>query len=123
MDAYATSKQGNLATVFSLAREHPRLRFRAIEPGVNPGSNLGELPPALRLLAKALSPALTLVPHFTTSKRAARVITRIVTDASTESGTYYDENGTKMRASAQVSDPAFSDRYVRESRALLESVE
>ncbi len=29
MDAYATSKQGNLAAVFSLAREYPRLRFWA----------------------------------------------------------------------------------------------
>jgi NAD(P)-dependent dehydrogenase (short-subunit alcohol dehydrogenase family) len=40
-DAYATSKQGNLATVFAFAREYPRLRFRAVEPGVTPGSNLG----------------------------------------------------------------------------------
>ena len=121
-DAYATSKQGNLATVFCLAREHPRLRFRAIEPGVNPGSNLGDLPPAARRLAKALTPALTVLPHFTTSKRAAKIITRIVTDSSTASGVYYDENGAPMRGSEQVHDPAFSDRYVAESRALLAAV-
>jgi hypothetical protein len=71
MDAYATSKQGNLAAVFSLARQYPHLRFRAIEPGVNPGSNLGsDLPAALRLLSKSLAPAVSVLPHFTTSKRA-----------------------------------------------------
>jgi len=36
-DAYATAKQGNLATVFAFARETPRLRFSAVEPGFNPG--------------------------------------------------------------------------------------
>lgn len=122
MDAYATSKQGNLAAVFSLAHQHPRLRFRAIEPGVNPGSNLGDVPAPVRLLAKALTPALTLIPHFTTSKRAARVITQIVIDPSTATGIYYDENGKPMRASTQVSDLAFSDRYISESRELLATI-
>ncbi|MCZ9882425.1 SDR family NAD(P)-dependent oxidoreductase [Arthrobacter sp. B2a2-09] len=122
MDAYATSKQGNLAAVFSLAREFPRLRFRAIEPGVNPGSNLGELPAAVRLIAKALAPLLTVFPHFTTSKRAAHVISRILTDSSAATGTYYDEQGKPLAASAQVSDAAFSDRYIEESRALLATV-
>ena len=114
MDAYATSKQGNLAATFSLARQHPRLRFRAIEPGVNPGSNLGsDTPAAVHLLAKALAPALSVLPHFTTSRRAGRVIARIVADPSDATGVYYDETGHPMSASAQVSDPAFSDRYVR----------
>ena len=123
MDAYATSKQGNLATVFSLARQHPRLRFRAIEPGVNPASNLGsDVPPALHVVARVLSPALTLLPHFTTPKRAARVIVRIVTDPSAETGVYYDENGSPMAGSKQINDPAYVDRYVAESRDLLASV-
>lgn len=122
MDAYATSKQGNLAAVFSLARENPRLRFRAIEPGVNPGSNLGEVSAAVRLLAKSLAPALSLLPHFTTSKRAGRVISRIVVDPSAATGIYYDENGKPMKASKQVSDPGFSDRYVQESRDLLATI-
>ncbi|WP_375424684.1 SDR family NAD(P)-dependent oxidoreductase [uncultured Friedmanniella sp.] len=123
MDAYATSKQGNLATVFSLAREHPRLRFRAIEPGVNPASNLGsDVPAALHVLARALSPALSLLPHFTTPERAARVIVRILTDASDASGVYYDENGRPMSGSRQISDPLYADRYVAESRELLASV-
>ncbi len=122
MDAYATSKQGNLATVYSLAREVPRLRFRAIEPGVNPGSNLGDLPAAVRLLAKALTPVLAGLPHFTTSKRAARIITHILTDPSTGTGIYYDEKGKPLKASKQVSNPEFSDRYILESRELLATV-
>ena len=40
-DAYATSKQCNLATVLAFAREMPRLRFNAVEPGFSPGTNLG----------------------------------------------------------------------------------
>lgn len=123
MDAYATSKQGNLAAVFSLARQHPHLRFRAIEPGVNPGSNLGsDASAAVHLVAKVLAPALSLLPHFTTSKRAGRVIARIMADPSAATGVYYDETGRPMRASAQVGDPGFSDRYVRESRDLLATV-
>lgn len=122
MDAYATSKQGNLAAVFTLARELPRLRFRAIEPGVNPGSNLGELPAPARVLARALTPLLTVLPHFTTSKRAALVISRIVMDPSGATGEYFDENGDPLRASEQVRDPAFSDRYIAESRELLATV-
>ncbi len=122
MDAYATSKQGNLATVYSLAREVPRLRFRAIEPGVNPGSNLGDLPAAVRLLAKALTPVLAGLPHFTTSKRAARIITHILTDPSTGTGIYYDEKGKPLKASKQVSNPEFSDRYILESRELLATI-
>lgn len=123
MDAYATSKQGNLAAVFSLARQHPRLRFRGVEPGVNPGSNLGsDASAAVHLLAKLLAPALSLLPHFTTSKRAGRVIARILTDPSDATGLYYDETGKPMKASTQVSDPAFSDRFVKESRDLLVAV-
>jgi len=123
MDAYATSKQGNLAAVFSLAREYPRLRFRAIEPGVNPGSNLGsDVSAVVRLLAKSLAPVLTVLRHFTTSKRASRVISRIVADPSDATGVYYDEDGKPLKASRQVSDPAFCDRYIQESRDLLATV-
>src|ERR1700691_934777 len=41
-DAYATSKQCNLATVMVFARETPRLRFNALEPGVNLTTGLGQ---------------------------------------------------------------------------------
>ena len=40
-DAYATSKQCNLATVLAFARETPRLRFNAVEPGFSPATSLG----------------------------------------------------------------------------------
>ncbi len=41
MDAYATSKQCNLATALAFARETPRLHFNAVEPGFNPTTSLG----------------------------------------------------------------------------------
>lgn len=122
-DAYATSKQGNLASVFSLAREFPRLHFRGVEPGVIPGSNLSrDLGPVVGAISKSLSPVLSLLPHYSTPKRAARVVTTILTDPSDATGVYYDENGQPMKASQQVSDPAYSDRYLEESRALLATV-
>lgn len=119
-DAYATTKQAPLATALAFARDYPRLRFNAIEPGVNPGSNLGrDMHPALVAVSKALAPVMQLMPHYTTPKRAAKVITRILTSDSTDTGVYFDENGDPMKGSKQVHDPAFQDRVVAETRALL----
>lgn len=123
-DAYATSKQGNLATILSFAREIPRLRFIAVEPGFNPGTGLGrDANPALRFLAKyVLAPLAPLIPYWSTPKRAARLLAGVLTSRSHPSGVYYDENGKSMLGSAQVRDPAFSDRVVAETRALLARV-
>jgi NAD(P)-dependent dehydrogenase (short-subunit alcohol dehydrogenase family) len=123
LDAYATAKQCNLATVLAFARETPRLRFNAIEPGFAPGTNLGrDAGPVLRLLARyVLSPLAPFIKYWSNPRTAARVITRVMTDAG-PSGVYYDEKGRPMKGSAQVSDPAFGDRVVAETRALLDSV-
>lgn len=123
-DAYATSKQGNLATVFAFAREVPRLRFQAVEPGVNPGTGLGrDASPTLRFIAKYLAaPLAPLIPHWSTPKRAASVITKVLTDQSDATGVYYDENGKPMAASKQVSDPAFNHRVVAQTRDFLAKV-
>ncbi|MEU5698202.1 SDR family NAD(P)-dependent oxidoreductase [Streptomyces aurantiacus] len=120
-DAYATSKQGNLATVLAFARETPRLRFIAVEPGFNPGTGLGrDANAALQLLAKyVLAPLAPLIKYWSTPKRAARLLAGVLTSESQQSGVYYDENGKPMLGSAQVRDAAFSDRVVAETRALL----
>lgn len=124
MNAYATSKQGGLATVFAPAREFPRLRFRAIEPGVTPGTGLDrDMAPALRLLGKAMRPFAPLLPYFSTPKIAGRMIAGVVIDQSDASGVYYDEKGQPMKASTQVSDPEFADRYVAETRALIATLD
>ena len=124
-DAYATSKQCNLATVLALARETPRLRFNAVEPGVIVSTGLGRdasLP--LRLLAKYLiAPVGPLfVKYLSTPKRAARMITRVLTEESDETGIYYDERGKPMLGSAQARDPAFADLVVAETRTLLATI-
>jgi NAD(P)-dependent dehydrogenase (short-subunit alcohol dehydrogenase family) len=123
-DAYATSKQGNLATVLAFARETPRLRFNAVEPGFCPGSDLGrDANLALRLLSKyVLSPIAPLIKYWSNPRTAARVITGVLTAETSGSGVYYDEKGRPMLGSAQVREPEFQDRVVAETRALLATV-
>jgi NAD(P)-dependent dehydrogenase (short-subunit alcohol dehydrogenase family) len=123
-DAYATSKQGNLAAVFTLSRENPRLHINAVEPGFNPGTSLGrDANAALRFLARyVLAPMAPMIKYWSTPKRAGRLIAKVLTDASGVSGVYYDEKGRPMQASTQVTDPTFSDRYIAESRELLAGV-
>lgn len=126
MDSYATSKQAILAAAFAFARETPRLHFSAVEPGINPTTGLGgdSTGPFVRFVQKYVISLL--VPLFmpfmkilSTPKRAARVITKILTDTSERTGVYYDEGGHPMQGSALVRDPQFQDRVVAETRAFL----
>jgi NAD(P)-dependent dehydrogenase (short-subunit alcohol dehydrogenase family) len=123
-DAYATSKQCNLATVLAFARESPRLRFNAVEPGFSPGTGLArDANVFLRLLAKyLLSPLAPYIKYWSTPAQAGKVITNAVLNESGVTGVYYDEEGKPMLGSAQVRDPEFQDRVVAETRALLSTV-
>lgn len=128
MDAYATSKQCALVTGLALAREMPRLRINAVEPGFTPGTSLGmgDVNATVRVLVKILVPVLVplLMPFvkiLSTPKRAARTLTAILVDPSGPTGVYFDERGRPMQASALARDPAFQERLVAETRALLAS--
>ena len=128
-DAYATSKQCNLATAMAFAREMPRLRFNAVEPGVNLATGLGQrnANAFARFVTKYIVPPLVpllipFTPFLSTPKRAARVLNRILTDTSGKTGIYYDEHGRPMLGSALVRDPKFQDRVVAETRALLSTI-
>ena len=123
IDAYSTSKQCNLASAMVLAREQPRLHFNAVAPGIIPETSLGGANGFMRFLFGQI---ITRLPPFNryrnTPDRAARVITKIVTNNSVETGTYYDHKGRPMVGSALVRDPKFQDRVVAETRALLSSI-
>ncbi len=123
-DAYATSKQCNLATVLAFARETPRLHFNAVEPGFSPGTGLSrDANVFLRYLAKYLmAPLAPFIRYWSTPARAAKVITNVLLNAPETTGVYYDERGKPMLGSAQVRDPEFQDRVVAETRALLSTV-
>jgi NAD(P)-dependent dehydrogenase (short-subunit alcohol dehydrogenase family) len=124
-DAYATSKQCELATVFAFSREIPRLRFNAVEPGVNIGTSLcRDMNPIFLFVIKLIAPLTSLVKvkYLSTPKRAGRVITKILTDMSDATGVYYDECGNPMLASKQVRDIEFCNRVVDETRKLLATV-
>jgi NAD(P)-dependent dehydrogenase (short-subunit alcohol dehydrogenase family) len=123
-DAYATSKQCNLATVLAFARENPRLRFNAFEPGFIPNTGLGrQANVVVRLLLQYVLPLLA--PHkkyWSNPQRAAREATKILINASGQTGIYYDDGGHPMTGSALVRDPKFTDRVVGETRALLSTI-
>jgi len=123
-DAYATSKQCNLATVLAFARENPRLRFNAFEPGFTPNTGLGRQANAfVRLLLQYVLPLLA--PHkkyWSSPQRAAREATKILINVSGQTGVYYDDSGQPMLGSAQTRDPRFTDRVVGETRALLSTI-
>jgi NAD(P)-dependent dehydrogenase (short-subunit alcohol dehydrogenase family) len=123
-DAYATSKQCNLATVLAFARETPRLRFNAVEPGFSPATGLSrDANVLLRVLGRyALSPLAPFIRYWSTPERAAKVITSAVLNESGGTGVYYDERGRPMLGSTLVRDPEFQDRVVAETRALLSTV-
>ncbi|MDR3638529.1 MAG: SDR family NAD(P)-dependent oxidoreductase [Isosphaeraceae bacterium] len=123
-DAYATSKQCNIATVMAFARETPRLRFNAFEPGFNPGTRLGrDANIFLRIVATSILPMLApFMKYWSNPKRAARVATEILINASGQTGIYYDDGGHPMLGSTFVRDAEFTDRVVAETRALLATI-
>jgi len=123
-DAYATSKQCTLATALEFARETPRLRINAVEPGFSPGTGLGrEASFFLQLLLKSVFALLApFMEYGSTPKRAARVITKVLLNEANETGVYYDDKGHPMLASALARDPVFTARIVAETRELLTAV-
>ena len=123
-DAYATSKQCTLAAALEFARETPRLRFNAVEPGFSPATGLGRDANAfLRCLLKyVLSLLAPHIKYWSTPKLAAPVITQVLMNESGVTGVYYDEKGQPMLGSVLVRDPKFQDRVVAETRALLATI-
>jgi hypothetical protein len=99
-DAYASSKQCNLAAVLSLARETPRLHFNAVEPGFSPATGLGrDANVFLRFLAKYVLGLLApFIKYWSTLERAARVITKVLINGAGQTGVYYDEGGQPISA-------------------------
>lgn len=123
-DAYATSKQCNLATVMAFARETPRLRFNAVEPGFSPATGLGrEANVLVRFLLKYVLALLApFIKYWSTPARAAKVITSALLNGPGVTGVYYDERGRPMLGSTLARNPEFQDRVVAETRALLPRV-
>lgn len=125
IDAYATSKQCLLAAAMVLARENPRLHVNVVEPGITPGTGLGSTGanPVVHFLMGQVMRIIMLMPAFarykSTPKKSAKVITRVLTDTSGKTGTYFDEKGAPMLGSELARDEQFQHRVVAETRALL----
>ena len=119
-DAYATSKQCGLAAALELARENPRLHINAVEPGFSPGTGLGrDANAVLQMISKLLQPIAERMKYGSSPELASKVITKVLLNEAGATGTYYDEKGRPMQASAQVRDPAFQESVTSQTRALL----
>jgi NAD(P)-dependent dehydrogenase (short-subunit alcohol dehydrogenase family) len=123
-DAYATSKQCNLATVLAFARETPRLRFNAVEPGFSMGTNLSRgVNVFVRVIARSLFMLFApFIKYASTPAQGARVIVKAALNEANETGVYFGERGQPMQGSVEVRDPKFQDCVVAETRALLAAV-
>jgi NAD(P)-dependent dehydrogenase (short-subunit alcohol dehydrogenase family) len=123
-DAYATSKQCNIATALVLARENPRLHVNAIEPGIMFNTALhGHMNTFFYILAYYVVPLLApFIKVLSTPKRAARVFSKILLDTSGQTGVYYDESGHPMQGSVLLRDPQFQATVVSETRTFLPTV-
>jgi len=125
VDAYATSKQCILASMYVFAQETPGLHFNAVEPGITRGTNLGgeNTNAVVRFIFGYL---MAILPPFSryssTPKKSAKVITAVLTDTFGKTGIYFDEKGQPMQSSEQVRDTQFQKRVVAETRALLAKV-
>jgi NAD(P)-dependent dehydrogenase (short-subunit alcohol dehydrogenase family) len=78
-DAYATSKQCNLATAMVFARETPRLRFNAVTPGLIPTTRLFQRDAkgfatilSKHILPLLVPPLMPFIGFLSTPKHAAR---------------------------------------------------
>ncbi|WP_343633947.1 SDR family NAD(P)-dependent oxidoreductase [Fluviicola sp.] len=125
IDAYATSKQCVLAAAMVLARETPRLHFNVIEPGITPGTGLGNNGNRfVHFLMGSMMQLMMLLPAFSryksTPKKSAKVISDVVTDTSGRTGVYFDQKGNPMQGSVLSRSKEFQERVVLETRALLE---
>lgn len=130
IDAYATSKQCVLAAALFFARENTQLHFNVVEPGIMGGStNLGSdanIPPFVRFLMSNVMKLIMLLPSFSqfksTPQKAAKVITKVLTDETGKTGIYFDEKGVPMQGAELSRDIKFQERVVSETRALLAKV-
>jgi len=119
-----TSKQAVLPPTMGLSRESTRIRFNALEPGFTPNTGLvREAPGPVRLVLQYMLPLLApFMKYWSNPKKAGRLAVQVLTDASGQTGIYYDDNGHPMLGSALVRDVKFQDRVLAETRALLSSV-
>lgn len=120
-NAYATSKQCELAAALEFARETPRIHFNAVEPGFAPGTGLGRDANAfLRFVGRyLLSPLAPHIKYWSTPELTAPVVSNVLLNKEGKTGIYYDEKGHQIEPSALVRDPQFRARVVAETRALL----
>jgi hypothetical protein len=79
-----------------LARENPRLRINAVEPGFTPATNLGrEANAFLRLLANI--PMLAPFVKYWSAPEASRTHhVKVLISKSDQTGAYYDDGGHPM---------------------------
>jgi NAD(P)-dependent dehydrogenase (short-subunit alcohol dehydrogenase family) len=119
---YATTKLLAVATAAALAREHPGACVTAFDPGLMPGTGLArQYPPAVRVLWSTVLKALRVLPFASSPAASGRALAALLCDepSPAASGAHDDHRLRAVPPSDRARDPAYQDRVLRESRALL----
>ncbi len=119
---YATTKLLAVATAAALAREHSAACVTAFDPGLMPGTGLArEYPAVVRVLWSTVLPALRVLPFASSPAASGRALAALLCDepSPAASGDLVDHRLRRIPASERARDPAYQDRVLRESRALL----
>ncbi len=119
---YATTKLLAVATAAALAREHPAACITAFDPGLMPGTGLArQYPLAVRVLWSTVLKGLRVLPFASSPAASGAALAALLCDepSPVTSGAYVDHRLRPARRSERAADPAYQDRVLRESRALL----
>ena len=122
---YATTKLLAVATAAALAREHPAACITTFDPGLMPGTGLArQYPLAVRVLLSTVLPALRVLPFASSPAASGRALAALLCEdpSPAASGECVDHRLRRVRPSDRARDPAYQDRVLRESRALLDGL-
>ncbi|OME92375.1 hypothetical protein BK123_17050 [Paenibacillus lautus] len=120
-DAYATSKQCNLATVLYFASQYKDFKINALEPGFNPGTALGKTSANLLtefVMLHLMAPLSPLIKGWSTPKSAGNVIAKLVTTCEA-TGVYYNEKARSIQGSKEVQNIEFCKQIVLDTRQFI----